>query len=353
MTLCFQEFCTGRCSSRGREQKVSKTKKSQFKSPFSHSISDRGYLRRKQYRALKTFKMSDSSKIDIDRDRVTVLLLINSLLIKKAYNIYVTILSNQQTIKRMLHQSRQSILDQYNNLNRRLQCNLSVLAYINDQYHNKAAAQQPNRLQFPVILTAPAEMPELKLLYKRLHDLYPEAIQYLKLKIMQIKQLQLQLQQLPQQSEDFQRRQHQHSQQQAKQFQLSQQQTSMQLQLQHQGTPQVPQQPQKQQQPFSLYSMTQGQPNQQFNSPQMNMTQQRAIGAAQLNTQVAHQSKSLPNDGLSKDSSDGLFNTDEGGFSGFQDMGSTTKGGAPMLISPQQILLQQGSGNNEYNLGFF
>lgn len=297
--------------------------------------------------------MSDRSKIDIDRDRVTVLLLINSLLIKKAYNIYVTILSNQQTTKRMLHQSRQSILDQYNNLNRRLQCNLSVLSYINDLYHNKAAAQQPNRLQFPVILTAPAEIPELKLLYKRLHDLYPEAIQYLKLKLMQIKQLQLQ--QLPQkQPDDFQRRQLQQSQQQTKQFQLPQQPMSM-PQLQQQGSQQHL--PQRQQQAFSQYNMAQGQPNQQFNSTQMNMAQQRNLNTAQLNAQLTQlQLKNVPSDSISKNTSaPGIFNPDDGGFANFQDTGAATarSGAPPMLISPQQILLQQGAGNNEYNLGFF
>ena len=130
--------------------------------------------------------MSARRQIDLDSDRATVLLLINAQLIKKAYTVYVNILSNQQALQQLLPQSRQELLEQYNNWNRRLQCNLSVLAYISDLYHNKAAAQQPNRLQFPVILSAPADTPELKALYKRLQDLYPEAIQFLKMKIQQI-----------------------------------------------------------------------------------------------------------------------------------------------------------------------
>ncbi|PVH16308.1 uncharacterized protein CXQ87_004180 [Candidozyma duobushaemuli] len=127
-------------------------------------------------------------QIDIDKDRATVLLLINTHLIKKAYQMYVSLLSNPPALQSLAPQGRQQVLEQYSNLNKRLQCNLSVLSYINDTYHNKAAAQQPNRLQFPVILSAPAELPELRQLYKRLQDLYPEALQFLKAKLQQIKQ---------------------------------------------------------------------------------------------------------------------------------------------------------------------
>lgn len=134
--------------------------------------------------------MSDRRQLSLDRDRVTVLLLINALLIKKAYSIYAGVLSNQQTFHLMLPQNRQAILEQFNNVNRRLQCNLGVLLYISDLYHNKAAAQQAGRFQFPVILSTPPEMPELRHLYKKLQDLYPEAIQFLKLKMQHMKQQQ-------------------------------------------------------------------------------------------------------------------------------------------------------------------
>lgn len=119
-----------------------------------------------------------------------MLLLINALLIKKAYSIYVSVLSNQQTLHLMLPENRQAVLEQYSNVNRRLQCNLSVLLYISDSYHNKAAAQQGNRIQFPVILSTPPDMPELRQLYKRLQELYPEAIQFLKTKMQHMKQQQ-------------------------------------------------------------------------------------------------------------------------------------------------------------------
>lgn len=131
--------------------------------------------------------MSDRRQLNLDRDRVTVLLLINSLLIKKAYSIYAGVLSNQQTLQQMLPQNRQTAFEQFNNVNRRLQCNLGVLLYISDLYHNKGAAQQPNRFQFPVILSTPPEMPELRHLYKRLQDLYPEAILFLKSKMQTMK----------------------------------------------------------------------------------------------------------------------------------------------------------------------
>lgn len=143
--------------------------------------------------------MSDRRQVNIDQDRATVLLLINALLIKKAHSIYVNVLSNRQAIQLMPPQNRQAVLEQYNNINRRLQCNLSVLSYINDLYHNKAAAHQPNRLQFPVILSTPPEMPELRVLYKRLQDLYPEAIEFLKHKIQQMKLLQQDPKKPPQQ----------------------------------------------------------------------------------------------------------------------------------------------------------
>lgn len=301
--------------------------------------------------------MSERRQIDIDRDRVTVLLLINSLLIKKAYNIYVTILSNQQTIQRMLHQSRQTILDQSNNLNRRLQCNLSVLSYINDLYHNKAAAQQPNRLQFPVILTAPVEMPELKPLYKRLHDLYPEAIEFLKVKIQQMKQQQMQ------QPEDFQRRQLQQAQQQIKPMHMQQPQ-QIPIQLQQQERPQQSQQQQHQkQQSFSHFNMAPGQSHQQYSTPQMSVLQQRSLQSntvTQVNPQLSQQQqqkqtqlKGMSPEPMSIDPQNGEgFSIDDSGFTNYQSLNAAGKSAPSILISPQQLLQQQ-TGNNDYSLGFF
>lgn len=132
--------------------------------------------------------MSDKALVNLNRERVTTLLLINASLIKKASSLYVSILSNQQALQLLPPQNRQNLLQQYNNISRRLQCNLSVLSYIYDSYHNRAAAHQGNRLQFPIILSAPNEMPELRMLYKRLQDLYPDAIQFVRNKIQEMKQ---------------------------------------------------------------------------------------------------------------------------------------------------------------------
>lgn len=130
---------------------------------------------------------TQKSPLELDRERVTCLLLINAQLIKKAYNLYVNILSNPQTMQQLLPPARNALQEQQTNLSRRVQCNISVLSYINDKYHNKAAASQPNRLQFPIILSAPPDMPELNSYYRKLQDLYPEALQFLKMKIQQMK----------------------------------------------------------------------------------------------------------------------------------------------------------------------
>lgn len=132
--------------------------------------------------------MSDKALVNLNRERVTTLLLINASLIKKASSLYISVLSNQHALQLLPPQNRQNVLQQYNNLSRRLQCNLSVLSYIYDSYHNRAAAHQGNRLQFPIILSAPNEMPELRMLYKRLQDLYPDAIQFVRNKIQEMKQ---------------------------------------------------------------------------------------------------------------------------------------------------------------------
>lgn len=130
---------------------------------------------------------STKTPLQIDRERVTCLLLINSQLIKKAYSLYANILSNPQHIQQLLPAARTALQDQHSNLSRRVQCNITVLAFINDKYHNKAAAAQPNRLQFPIILSAPQDMPELNNYYRKLQELYPEALHFLKIKIQQMK----------------------------------------------------------------------------------------------------------------------------------------------------------------------
>lgn len=218
--------------------------------------------------------MSDRRQLNLDRDRVTVLLLINALLIKKAYSLYAGVLSNQQTFQQMPPQSRQAVLEQFNNVNRRLQCNLGVLLYISDLYHNRAAAQQPNRFQFPVILSTPPEMPELRQLYKRLQDLYPEAIQFLKSKIqhMKLQQDQSGMQANSQQPMG------------PTKAQQLQQQMPMLAQTQPKGYPQQQQQQQQSQQqshasPFSFNDMNQMTSPQSFDSNLIGLPQRSQMGA--------------------------------------------------------------------------
>lgn len=127
------------------------------------------------------------SPLELDRERVSCLLLINTQLIKKAYGIYVNIIGDPQQLQQLPPQTKQSVLEQYQNLSRRVQCNISVLSYISEKYHNKGAPPTQNRIQFPVILSPPPEMPELNNLYRKLQDLYPDALQYLKLKIQQMR----------------------------------------------------------------------------------------------------------------------------------------------------------------------
>lgn len=324
--------------------------------------------------------MAERSQVEIDRDRVTVLLLINCLLIKKAYHIFVTILSNRQTFQQMLPQNRQSIMEQYNNINRRLQCNLGVLSYISDVYFNKVAAQQPNRIQFPVILLTPPEMPELRLLYKRLQDLYPDAIEFLKLKIQQMKQ-QGDPQAQPVQGGNIQ------SPSIAllpPNVQRSIQQQSQQMPMhQAQKMGQTPQQnlmqPPQQHQNFPQYSMTQTQTPPHYQSPQMNILQQsqrpgQALGGVPQKMQPPPQSQRQPQlqaqhaqsqankqmdmqftgggitpQMIAKDP-DMLVFGDPSGFMG--DLKNPSSSMPMLSISPQQILLQQ-LPNNDMSMDFF
>lgn len=265
--------------------------------------------------------MSERRPIDLDRDRATVLLLINSLLIKKAYHIYVSILSNQQALLQLLPQGRQLVFEQYNNLNRRLQCNLLVLSFISDLYHNKAATQQPNRLKFPVILSAPTEMPELRHLYKRLQDLYPDALQFLKMKIHQMK-MQQELRAAPPAPAPQQRAQN------------------------HTSIPQAPP-PSQQPPPTQAQNFNQFNAQPQYNSSQVNLLQRRAppAQAAPPNVDMGFNASISPQMVAKEPDMLAFGGSFAGGFQNSQT--------GPMLsISPHQILQQQ-SGNNDFSMDFF
>lgn len=300
--------------------------------------------------------MSDGGQIDLDKDRVTVLLLINSLLIKKAHDIYVTILSNRLTIQQMPPQSRHSILEQYNNINRRLQCNLSVLSYLENLYNSKVPSPQPNRIEFPVILSPPPEMPELRLLYKRLQELYPEAIEFLKMKMHQMKQQQesqikpLNMPQLSQNTPNP-----QISQVPQQHIQTSQTNSQeMHHPNQQQDTLHTNQRQQFTNQGFPPYNLSQSETPVQYQSSQLNMPQSRKHPQANITSKIAvqhhlpqHHSKHLdiPFTGgispqmMSKEPEAptyndpaSLLNAQNGIHKNVQNM---------LSISPQQILQQQ------------
>lgn len=126
--------------------------------------------------------------LEHDRECVTCLLLINAQLMKKAINIYVNVLTNQQTMQQIPPQNKQTILELYQNCTRRVHCNLSVLSYLHEKYHTAPNQPTPaNKAQFPIIMSAPQDMPELQQLYNKLQELYPEALQFLKVKINQMR----------------------------------------------------------------------------------------------------------------------------------------------------------------------
>ncbi|KAK6462320.1 hypothetical protein DFJ63DRAFT_153010 [Scheffersomyces coipomensis] len=124
----------------------------------------------------------------LDRERVTCLLLINTHLMKKSINIYNNMFCNPQAMQSMPQEAKQLVADSYQNCIRRLHCNLTVLNYIHEQYHNDPSQQSSQtKASFPIILSAPTDMPELTELYNKLQDLYPEAMQYIKIKLQQMR----------------------------------------------------------------------------------------------------------------------------------------------------------------------
>ncbi|CAN3365804.1 hypothetical protein DICA3_F20802 [Diutina catenulata] len=130
------------------------------------------------------------SELEIDRERTTCLLLINTQLIKKALQVYNNVLLNPKALSQMQAPDRQQMMEQYQQYTRRIHCNLGVLSYIHDRYHGDP--NSGNKVKFPLIISPPPDMQELTPLYNKLQELYPEAVQYLKMKINQYKQQQSQ-----------------------------------------------------------------------------------------------------------------------------------------------------------------
>lgn len=126
--------------------------------------------------------------LELDRERVACLLVINTHLFKRAIKIYTNVLTNQTALQQLLPQNKQAILSQYQNYIRTIHCNLAVLSYIHEKYTKEPGQVPTNKTQFPIIMSAPPDMPELNLLYLKLRELYPEAVQFWKAKINNIRQ---------------------------------------------------------------------------------------------------------------------------------------------------------------------
>lgn len=142
--------------------------------------------------------VANKSPIDLDKERVTCLLVINTQLMKKAISIYHNVLSNQQSLLQLNETTRQTIMELYQNCTRRIHCNLSVLTFLHEKYHGDPAQQPQNRPTFPIIVSAPQDMPELNQLYTKLQELYPEALQFLRMKIQQMRKQAQETQNTPQ-----------------------------------------------------------------------------------------------------------------------------------------------------------
>lgn len=230
--------------------------------------------------------------VSIDRERVTCLLVINTQLIRKTIEIYNQV-KNSQTFQQIPPATQKGLMETYQNCTRRIHCNLLVLTYIHEKYHGnpQQPVQSQQKATFPIIMSAPQEMPELNQFYTKLQDLYPEAVQFLKMKIQQMRQKQqLVLLQLPQQHQ----LQQQHQQQQfnlghiAKQPQISAPINQMASSIS---------QPVQVTQPFNLNNRTnqQQQQQQQQLQQQQQQLQQQQLQQQQRMFMNDQPSKGMPN----------------------------------------------------------
>lgn len=257
-------------------------------------------------------------------------------------------LNNQQLMQQMTPENRAMLSNVYNNYIRRLQCNLATLNYLYEKYHSTQHLPVAAKASFPMILSAPPDMPELNQLYSKLQELYPEAVQYFKLKFEESRKqqafpVQQQSQPQPQQHSLHQQLPPQ-AQQQALQLpsnavaQPVQQQSFRQLSTGSEPGPQiipqrVPLQPhQQQQQP---QQQLQQQFQQQFQQQQQLQQQQQQAQQAQQAQQSQSFDDLLLTDGFNP-SSDSL------GGAGPSDFNPNYNNGSFQLstLSPQQILQQ-------------
>lgn len=309
---------------------------------------------------------ADRAPLSLDRDRVTCILLINTHLIKKCCNIHNTMLNNPQFMQQISPENRAMLTNTYNHYIRRLQCNLATLNYIYEKYHSPQPLQQSSKAIFPIILSAPQDMPELNQLYSKLQELYPEGVQYFKMKFeesrkQQAFQQQLQLQQQQHQQHQQQQQSMHAPQQQSQQVPPPPQQVLQQQQQSQQQSPQtipqmMPQQlaPQSQQQqvpPPQTQSQTQSQappppPQQQQQQQHQPQQQQQAPPQSIPPTQLQPPPQSFDdilltdgfnpsNDSMPNSSGPNEFNSNynNNGMNSFQ----------MSTLSPQQILQQANS----------
>ncbi|CAK9435575.1 uncharacterized protein LODBEIA_P03020 [Lodderomyces beijingensis] len=144
----------------------------------------------------------DRAPLSLDKDRVTCLLLVNTHLIKKAIQIYTSVICNPQVMQQMTQEQRGSVTNSYTGCIKRLQANLTTLSYLHEKYHGSVQPSQPGpKSSFPVILNAPPDMPELNALYSKLQEMYAEAYQYAKFKYEEAKKQHMFQQQQQQQQQ--------------------------------------------------------------------------------------------------------------------------------------------------------
>ncbi|KAL6453390.1 hypothetical protein SBY92_004958 [Candida maltosa Xu316] len=301
---------------------------------------------------------TDRAPLSLDRDRVTCLLLINTHLIKKCCNIHNTMINNPQFMQQIAPENRVMLNNTYNHYIRRLQCNLATLNYLYEKYHTNQQQQQQQQQPkaiFPIILSAPQDMPELNQLYSKLQELYPEGVQYFKMKFEESRK--------QQQQQAFQQQQQQQQQQQSippqmpLQQQQQQQQPPQQQQQQHTSIPQQHQQMPQQQMmsqhtPQMLHQHTPQMMSQQPPPPQ----QQQQISQQQqqqqsfddilltdgFNSSGGNDLQGQNHDFNPNYSNGGVNNRDNGNGNNNNGMNSFSMS----TLSPQQILQQANNGDN-------
>jgi len=277
---------------------------------------------------------------------------------RKAINLYNNVLCNGTSFQSLPPQAQKSLMESYQNCTRRLHCNLSVLTYIHEKYHGNPSASS-NKPSFPIIMSPPQDMPELNQFYSKLQELYPEAIQFLKLKIQQMRQKQFQNQGNPsltlQQQSQFQQAMNQPGvttgmntallnpgmnpgmnpglNQQGMNLSINQQGMNLSLGQQNLQFQQHPQ----------LNQTTQNIPNQQ---PSQQPNQQNFPASAQMSTQNNMYSPVM-NNNQNKPSQN--FQNQ---YNGFNSNGNNTNIPA-QAMSPQQILQQANNSNQSSLMDYF